>query len=159
MNADFHERAQMLIALSGADAVPGADQSWLAAHLESCASCRQFAEDSREAIRALRAVPIAAGASLVSTTQRRVRERAAELRRRRERLWAIWVCCSSVTLCTALSTAVLWRGFAWIGQQARLPAPLWEICFLLFCFMPPILASIFLFARGTYEEVSHAGQE
>ncbi|MGA2183220.1 MAG: hypothetical protein ABSH47_09335 [Bryobacteraceae bacterium] len=159
MNADLHERARLLIALSGVEGVSSAEQSWLAAHLESCAPCRQFAENSRETIRSLRAIPIAAGGSLVSTTQLRVRQRAMELQLRQERLWVIWVCCAAVTLCTVFTTAALWSGFAWMGQQARLPAPVWETCFVVFYLMPPILAGILLLARGTYMEVWHAGQE
>lgn len=150
MKADLHERARLLIALSGPDEVCSAEQSWLAAHLESCVSCREFAENSRKTVRSLRATPIAAGASLVSTTQMRVRQRAYELQRQQERLWVIVVCCGAVTLCTAFTTAVLWCGFAWIGQQARLSAPVWEACFVIFCLMPAILAGILLLARGTY---------
>jgi hypothetical protein len=80
----------------------------------------------------------------------RVRQRAYELQRQQERLWVIVVCCAAVTLCTAFTTAVLWYGFAWIGQQARLSAPVSEACFVIFCLMPAILAGILLLARGTY---------
>lgn len=149
MNADTHERARLLIALSGPEETPGAEQAWLAAHLESCAACREFAERSRETVRALRAIPVTAGASLVSATQMRVRQRALELQREHERLWVISVCCVAVTLCTALSTAMLWRGFAWLGEQARLAAPVWEAGFVAFCLMPAVVTAILLLARGT----------
>jgi predicted anti-sigma-YlaC factor YlaD len=157
---DPHERARMLIALSGPEQqsneeTPIAERSWLAAHLESCASCREFADSSAEAIRSLRAIPIMAGASLVSATRVRVRQRAQELQRHQERMRVIWVCCLAVTLCTALSTAVLWRGLAWmsqqwIGQQAWLPAPVWEIALVAISVMPAVVAGILLISRGTY---------
>lgn len=152
---DVHERARTLIALSGADGVSSAEQSWLAIHLESCAPCREFVENSRETIRALRAIPITAGVSLVSATQMRVRQRVQALQRRQERLWVIPACCTAVTLCTTLTTVALWRGFAWLsqqwlGQSARLSAPVWEIGFAAFCLMPAIVAAILLLARGTY---------
>jgi predicted anti-sigma-YlaC factor YlaD len=150
VNAEIHERARKLIALSGSEQVSNADQAWLNAHLNSCESCREFAENSREAIRSLRAFPIVAGGVLVSTTRIRVRERAQELQRRQEWLWVIWVCCSAVTLCTALTTAILWRGFAWIGQQARLFPPVWQVGFVALYLMPSILAGIILLARGTH---------
>jgi len=150
VNADFHERARLLIALSGSEEVSTAEQSWLAAHLESCVTCREFAENSRETVRSLRAIPITAGANLRSTTQMRVRQRAQELQRQQEWLWVILVCCAAVTLCSAFTTAVLWYGFAWIGQLARLSAPVWEVGFAAFCLMPAILAGILLLARGTY---------
>lgn len=150
MTTDPHERARMLIALSGAEETPNTDQLWLTSHLESCAECRKFADNSREAVNALRAVPVTAGVSLVSATQMRVRQRAQELQRESERLWVIAVCCFAVTLSTAFTTALLWGGFAWISQQARLPAPVWQAGFLVFCIMPALFAAILLLARGTY---------
>ena len=59
-NNDAHERARKLIALAGPEALSAADQlslpaqssnAWLAAHLETCASCRAFAENAAEMIR------------------------------------------------------------------------------------------------------------
>ena len=150
MKTDVHERARMLIALSGSEEVSHAEQSWLAAHLESCGPCREFAENSREAVRSLRAIPITAGGSLVSTTQMRVRQRALELQRRQERVWVVSICCAAVTLCTAFTTAVIWGGLAWVGQQVRLSPPVWEIPFVVLCFMPGLLVGIFLLARGTH---------
>jgi anti-sigma factor RsiW len=149
VNADLHERARLLIALSGPEEVSNEEQAWLAAHLESCAECRQFAEDSRETIRALRLIPVTAGASLVSTTQMRVRQRALELQRRQERMWVISICCAAVTFGGVFTTAALWRAFAWLGEQERLAAPVWEAGFVVFCLMPAVLAGILLLARGT----------
>jgi hypothetical protein len=150
VNPDPHERARLRIALSGPEGFSNAEQSWLAVHLESCPPCREFAENSRETIRSLRAIPITAGGSLVSTTQMRVRQRAEELQRQQERLWVVCACCAAVTLCTGVTTAVLWRGFAWMGQQARFSAPVWEGGFVVFCLMPAVLAGILLLARGTF---------
>jgi hypothetical protein len=92
----------------------------LAAHVATCVSCRAFAENARETIHALRAIPIAAERSLVSTTQMRVRRRALELQRHRERLWLVSVSCIAVTLCALLSAVALWRGFEWLGARAHL---------------------------------------
>ncbi len=155
MNSDPHERARMMIALSGpevsSDAGPSrAGQSWLAAHLASCASCREFAESSRVAIGSMRGIPITAGARLVSSTRIRVRERARELQRQQERLWVIFICCAAVTLSAALTTVALWRGFAWIGEQTRLAPPEWQGGFVVFYLMPAVLAGILLLARGTF---------
>jgi predicted anti-sigma-YlaC factor YlaD len=150
VNPDLHERARVLIALSGAEEVSSPEQSWLAAHLESCPSCRDFAESTGATIRFLRAIPITAGESLVSTTQMRVRQRALELQRQQERFWVICACCAAVTLCSAVSAAVLWRGFAWMGQQAKFPAPVWEGGFVLAYLTPAVLVGILLLARGTF---------
>jgi len=150
VNTDLHERARMLIAVSGAEGLSNEEQGWLAAHLDSCASCREFAENSQETVRALRAIPFTADERLVSTTKMRVRQRAQELQRREEWMRLVWVCCAAVTLGTGFTTAVLWRGFEWLGQQAGLSAPVWEVPFAVFCLMPGIVAGILLLARGTH---------
>ena len=149
MNSDPHQRARLLISLSGPEA-SNPERSWLAAHLESCPSCREFADSTGQTIRSLRGLSITAGARLVSTTQLRVRQRALDLQRRQERFWMICICCAAVTFCSAITAAVLWRGFAWMGQQARLPAPLWEGGFLVIYLMPAVLVGILLLARGTF---------
>ena len=150
-----HERARLLIVLSGAEELSGPEfapneQSWLSAHLEFCSSCREFQENSRETIRSLRAIPISATGSLVSATQMRVRQRAQELQRQQEYFWVICTCVAAVTLTSAISAAALWHGFEWMGRQARLSAPAWESSFVVFYLMPAVLAGIVLLARGTF---------
>lgn len=155
MNIDAHERARKLIAWSGPawsgpEELAPADQTWLAAHMEGCASCPRFADNARQTINALRAIPIAAERSLVSTTQMKVRRRALELQRQRERLWVVCACCAAVTLSTTVTTSLLWLGFEWIGKLARFSAPVWEGGFLMFCLMPTVLTGVLLLARGTF---------
>jgi hypothetical protein len=151
-NSGPHERARMLIALSGPSEkqLSSADQSWLQTHLASCAPCREFRENSLEAVRALRGISIAADSRLVWATRMRVRQRALELQRQQERLWMICACVAAVTLCSAVTTALLWRGFAWLGQQAQFPAPVWEGGFVVFYLTPAVLAGVLLLAQGTF---------
>lgn len=150
MNTDSHERARMLIALSGSENTLPTEQTWLTAHLESCAECRQFAEKSAEVVRSIRAVSVAASAGLVSSTQLRIRERAQELQKYQERIWTISICCTVVTVIAAFTTVGLWQGFAWIGQRTHIPVVVWAPCFAAFCLMPAILTGMLLLARGTY---------
>jgi predicted anti-sigma-YlaC factor YlaD len=148
MRGSVHERAQELIALG--ETLLDAQQTWLRAHLQECAYCRDYAEGAGRVIRALRSQPLAADFALVRATQTRVRQRALELRRQQERLWVVCVCCVAVTLSTAFTTAVLWGGFAWMGQQARLSTPVWQIGLAALGWMPAIVTGILLLARGTY---------
>ena len=152
MNSDEHERARKLIALASYTD-PTSDResdAWLRAHLGTCASCRTFAEIAAEAIRGLRGIPIAAERSLVSQTQLKVRQRALELQRGRERLWLVSVSCTAVTLSALLSAFALWHGFAWLGEKAHLASPVWEVSFLVFCLMPALVAAILLLVRDTH---------
>jgi predicted anti-sigma-YlaC factor YlaD len=148
MTGSVHERAQELIALG--ETPLDAQQSWLRAHLQECARCRDYAEGAGRVVRALRSQPLAADSTLVRATQTRVRQRALELRHQQERLWVVCICCIAVTLSSALTTAVLWGGFAWMGQQARLTTPVWQIGLAALGWMPAIVTGILLLARGTY---------
>lgn len=150
MKDAVHERARMLIALGGPESMEESDCAWLSGHLESCEECREFADASAEAVRMLRAVPISAGWSLVSATRSRLRQRALELQRQRERLWVATVCCAAVTLCTLLTTAALWGGLAWLARETRVISPLWQMLLLAANFMPALFAAVLLLARGIH---------
>ncbi len=162
-NNDAHERARRLIALAGPDTLSATNQlstqssnAWLAAHLETCASCRAFAENAAEMVRGLRAIPSAAERSLVSTTQLKVRRRALELQRHRERLWLVSISCAVVTLCALLSAVILWRGFEWLGTRAHLASSVWQVGFLVFCMMPALVVAILLLAKDRHL-ANHSG--
>lgn len=157
-NKNPHERARRLIALTGPDGLSNnrisgsfsderSSNAWLAAHLETCGSCRAFAENAAETIHGLRAIPIAAERSLVSATQMMVRRRALELQRQRERVWLVSICCAAVTLSALLSTVALWHGFEWLGARAHVAPSVWQVAFLVFCMMPALVAAILLLAK------------
>ncbi len=148
MTGSVHERAQELIALG--ETLLHAQQTWLRAHLQGCARCRDYAEAAGRVVRALRSRPLAADSALVRATQMRVRQRALELRGQQERQWAICVCCIAVALSTSFTTAALWGGLVWMGQQARLSSPVWQIGLAALGWMPAIVTGILLLARGTY---------
>jgi len=148
MTRNTHDEARELIAVG--EGLSDAQQAWLRSHLDECEACRHYAEAVNVVVRTLRSLPLAADSRLVRATQMRVRLRALDLQRQQERLWVICVCCVTVTLGTAFTTAVLWRGLAWMGQQARLPGPVWQIGLAALGLMPAIVAGILLLARGTY---------
>jgi len=148
MTRNAHDEARELIALG--EGLSDSEQAWLRAHLDQCEACRHYAEAANGVVRTLRSLPLAADSRLVRATQMRVRLRALDLQRQQERLWVICVCCVTVTLGTAFTTAVLWRGLAWMGQQAQLPGPVWQIGLVALGLMPAIVAGILLLARGTY---------
>jgi predicted anti-sigma-YlaC factor YlaD len=150
VTADIHEQARRLITLAGPEGLMGAEQSWLPTHLANCESCRVFADNAAGTIQALRAIPAAAGRSLVAATQARVRQRALELQRQRERMWLVCLSCIAVTVCALVTTIALWRGFAWVGEQAQVPSSIWQVAFLVFCVTPALVAGILLLARDTH---------
>jgi predicted anti-sigma-YlaC factor YlaD len=160
MTRDIHERAQQIIALAGAgtgittsakdEALSDADQTWLRAHLRECAACRDYQEAAGHALRALRSQPLAAGSALVRATQLRVRSRALELSRQRERLWLVSLSCLLVGLSAAITTPLFWRACQWIGEWAGVSSWVWQAGFAFSWITPGLVVGALLVARGTH---------
>jgi predicted anti-sigma-YlaC factor YlaD len=170
MTVNEHERARRLIALSGADAGDDGraagqarlgggraeerraegERAWLRVHLQECEACRDYTEAVGGAIRALRSHPMAAGSGLVRATQMRVRARALELRRQRERMWLVGLSCVFVGMSAAITTPLLWRGFAWVGEWVGVSSWVWQAGFTFVWIVPALVASVLLLDRGTH---------
>jgi len=148
MTRDMHEQARELIAYGGS--LTNARHSWLQAHVQSCDSCRAYAQAADQVIRSVRSVPMAADSALVRTTQMRVRARAQQLRQRQERLWLVWISCAFVGLSAAITTPLLWRGFQLLGESAQVSDLVWQASFAVFWIAPTFAASALLLARGTH---------
>jgi len=145
-----HVRARQMLSLADAEQLPAADRAWLESHLEACDSCRAFAQDAGDLVRALRSIPVAADRTLVAATQMRVRLRARELRQRDERLWLVGVSCVVVTLTAALTNLACWRGFTWLVERTHVSAATWPVAFVALFIVPALAASVLLLAKGTH---------
>jgi predicted anti-sigma-YlaC factor YlaD len=125
-------------------------QSWLQAHLQACASCRDYAQAAGRVVAAVRSIPLAADSRLVRATQMRVRFHASRLRETRQRMWLVGMACLGVGLSAALTAPLLWRLFAWMGERAGISSPVWQASFAVFYIVPALLVSVLLLARGTH---------
>ncbi len=148
MTRNIHEDALKLISLGGD--LPDAQQVWLQAHLNECEACRQYAEGASGVVRALRSQPLAADSRLVRATQMRVRQRTLELQQTRERLVVVALSCTLVAFLSALTTPLVWQGFAWLGRWNQMPGPVWQAGFALFWIAPTVAASLLFLAHGTH---------
>ena len=148
MTRDTHDKARELIAL-GED-FSHAQQIWLRAHLQECATCRDYAQAAYRVVRALRSLPIAADTRLIRATQMRVRFHASRLRETRERMWLVGMACLGVGLSATLTIPLLWRLFAWIGAWAGVSNAVWQTGFAFFWIAPALVVSVLLLARGTH---------
>lgn len=148
MNPDVHQRAQELIATALVEGLPASEQAWLDEHLEGCAACAQFAAATGRAIEALRSVAVSADRTLVELTQQRVRLRALELAERQERWLPLAVSCGLAALLGLINLTYLWQGFAWMGEQWRLPALTWQVGFVTAWFLPTSLAALALWVQS-----------
>jgi predicted anti-sigma-YlaC factor YlaD len=148
MTRNAHEQARELIAL--VEDLSPAQQSWLRAHLEECAGCRDYADAAARMVAALRSVPVAADSRLVRATQMRVRFHASRLRETRERMWLVGMACLGVGLSATLTAPLLWRLFAWMGEWAGVSTLVWQAGFMFFFIVPALVVSALLLARGTH---------
>ena len=158
MSESLHERARELIALSGALEVDDAEQNWLQAHLQECASCRGYAESVGETLSTLRARPVTADAALVRATQYRVHSRALALRQLRARAWLVCFSCIFVGLSAAMTTPLFWRACAWAGEIAGVSNWVWQSGFAMISVAPALAASAFLLAHGTHLSSDGGGE-
>lgn len=142
MTHDVHTRARQLMAAAQVEGIPASDQVWLEQHLEGCAECAQSAALTERAIEALRWVAVSADPALVEATQQRVRLRALELAERQARLLPVAVSCGLAALLSLVTLTYLWQGFAWLGEQWRLPALAWQAGFVSAWFLPTSLAAV-----------------
>lgn len=148
MTLDAHEAARELIAVG--EGLSDPEQTRLRNHLEHCEECRRYAEEVHQTVRALRSQPLAADSRLVRATQMRVRFHARRLREARERMWLVAMACLGVGLSATFTVPLLWRMFAWIGQQAGVPSLVWQSGFVLFFVAPTLVVGLLLLARGTH---------
>ncbi|PYV98487.1 MAG: hypothetical protein DMG89_11025 [Acidobacteria bacterium] len=148
MTRDTHDEARALIALG--EALSDAQQIWLWAHLQDCATCRDYAQVADRVVRALRSLPVAADTRLVRATQMRVRFHASRLRETRERMWLVGMACLGVGLSATLTVPLLWRLFAWMGAWAGVSNAVWQTGFACFWIAPALVVSVLLLARGTH---------
>jgi len=145
---DTHGEAKELIALRGG--LSDAQQNWLRAHLQECATCRDYAAAADAVVRTLRSLPVAADARLIRATQMRVRFHAARLHETRQRMWLMGLACLGVGLSATVTVPLMWRLFAWLGESAGVSTLVWKLAFMFVFIAPALAVSVLLLVRGTH---------
>lgn len=143
-----HERARELVFRERVEGLAPADHQWLAAHLDTCADCGSLSAGLDSALRGLSFSPLAAPASLVSRTQLRVAERAAELRRARQTLLPLRIVVALVIAATMFNVPILWQGGQWIAERMQWSTYTSAAAFLLVWVAPAVVISVVLAASG-----------
>jgi predicted anti-sigma-YlaC factor YlaD len=141
MSENLHARAEKLIAQERVEGVAQDERDWLAAHLRECAACTQVAQQTNDALRGLRAMPVSLPRGLAARTQFRVHLRAQELREREPKRRVLWIMCA-VSWALGIATApYVWRVFAWAGERIGVPRLVWEMGFGLWWAIPALVAA------------------
>jgi hypothetical protein len=148
MSEQMHRRAMELIAKQRVESICSDDQLWLAQHLAGCPFCATENQRIYDALSALRTMNIDVPHNLASRTQFRVRLRAEELRERSSGTVLLWSI-AAISWALGIATAPLvWRGFAWAGQELHLPKVVWITGVALWWAVPALVAiGIILFGH------------
>lgn len=145
-----HERARDLMFRDRVEGLASADRQWLGAHLDGCPDCQSIAAGLDSALRGLSFSSVAAPAALVSRTQTRVAERAAELRAQRAALTPLHLVSAVAVMLSVVSTPFVWRGFEWLAAMISAPATYAAAAFLFVWAAPAIGISLLLIAYGSH---------
>jgi hypothetical protein len=141
MNENLHHRAEKLIAQERIEGISQAERDWLAAHLRECPACAQAAQQTSDALRALRGMPVLLPRGLAARTQFRVQLRAQELREREPKRRLLWIMCAMSWALGIASAPYVWRAFEWAGDRLGLPRLVWEMGFGLWWTIPALVAA------------------
>lgn len=141
MSENLHVRAEKLIAQDRVEGISGREQDWLAAHLRECAVCAQVSQQTSNALRALRAIPIPLPRGLAARTQFRVQLRAQEMREREPQRRFLWIMCAMSWALGIATAPYVWHAFEWAGEHMGLPKLLWEMGFGLWWTIPALVAA------------------
>ena len=145
-NSD-HERARELVLLREVEGISDGEALWLASHLDGCSECSALTEALELTSRALRAEPVMASVALVSATQARVRQRAAELRDQQARNFLIGISFCLGLLWSAGSALVGFRLSGWLADKIHVAAWIIAAGFVVFWLAPAVAIAIGLLAH------------
>jgi hypothetical protein len=141
MSENLHARAERLIAQERIEGIRQSEGDWLAAHLRECAACAQIAQQTNDALRTLRGMPIPLPRGLAARTQFRVQLRAQEMREREPKRRLLWIMCAMSWALGIATAPYVWRAFEWAGERLGMPRLIWEMGFGLWWTIPALIAA------------------
>ena len=141
MNDNLHARAEKLIAQERIEGNSQSERDWLAAHLLECPACTQVAQQTSEALRVLRGMPVPLPRGLAARTQFRVQLRAQEMREREPKRRLLWIICAMSWGLGIATAPYVWQAIEWIGQRTGAPRLVLEFGFGLWWAIPALFAA------------------
>ncbi len=154
MNENLHPRAEKLIAQEHVEGISPSERDWLAAHIRECSACAQVAQQTNNALRGLRGMPIPLPRGLAARTQFRVQLRAQELREREPKRRMLWIMCAMSWGLGIATAPYVWQAIEWIGQRTAAPLLVLEFGFGLWWAIPALFAA----AIVVFENVRQANE-
>jgi hypothetical protein len=143
-----HERAIDLITRRGVEDTAAPDSSWLELHLTACAECSEYAALTESTGRLLRSVAVTASPGLVSATQGRVHERAAQLRDQQARVVLIAISFCIGVMSSTVSAWLWWKFGGWVAQRLSLSSSIVEPGMFVAWMLPAIVIALAMLASS-----------
>jgi len=148
MMQSSHDEVRRLIATVATD-LSEAQQALLNEHLQACGPCRDYAAATAKIVRAVRAVPLAADATLVRNTQARVRARAIALQRQHEVQFKIWAAFAVALSMSFLGSALVYQVAKFLAAPMHFDTAQVQAGVLVFWLLPSFCSALCLLAaRG-----------
>lgn len=145
---NLHERCRNLIDRNLIEGLTAEEQRWLEDHMAECGPCATRMASTEAAVRAVKSVSIALPRGLAASTKLRVREQAANHKRRRARNLALIAGCAVSWVAGVASAPLVWRMCEWVGTTLYLPRIVWQLGFLSWWLVPAACAGlVVLWAR------------
>ena len=141
MNENLHARSEKLIAQERIEGISHSERDWLAAHLRECPACAQVAQQTNNALRGLRSMPVPLPRGLAERTQFRVQLRAQELREREPKRRLLWIMCAMSWGLGIATAPYIWQAIEWIGARTAAPLLVLEFGFGLWWAIPALFAA------------------
>ena len=158
MKNDCHERAKRLIDLDRVDGLRADDRAWLQTHLGECEDCERWTSRTDAALRALINVPVEIPPGLAAAASYRVRREAEMRNQRRARSLGLVAGCTLSWVLGAASAPLVWKIFAWLGDEFDLPRAIWMLGFAAWWLVPASAAALLiLWQRERLERESQDG--
>jgi anti-sigma factor RsiW len=143
-----HERAIDLITRRGEEDIAAPDTAWLESHLATCSQCSEYAALSENTGRLLRSVAVTASPALVTTTQARVHERAAQLREHQARVVLIAISFCIGVMSSTVSAWLWWKFGGWVAQRLSLPSSIVEPGMFVAWLLPAVAIAVVMLASS-----------
>jgi hypothetical protein len=143
-----HERALELIMRRGTEDIAAAAGAWLESHLDACSECAEYAVAFDQTGRLLQAVAITASPSLVSATQKMVRERALYMQEQQSRMVLIAVSFCIGALSSTLSAWLWWKFGGWIAARIGLSPAIVEPGVFVAWLLPATIIAVIMLASS-----------
>lgn len=143
-----HERAIDLITRRGVEGISRSESLWLESHMRECRQCSGYADSVTAAALLFRSRPVVASATLVSSTQARLRARTLEIRERQSRMFLIGISFCLGVMSSTVSAWLWWKFGGIVAARLHLPPAMVGPGLFVVWMLPAVVFAIVMMASS-----------